>query len=118
MILRRSERRPAFQGLRLFRFSDVPVPIGGQAHPVEAQAGHGDYLLAVVTACNALGKTSMLSFRAEQRCHSERSEESRSEYFPRRGWRIHRANRRRDVCATRPQKKRYRKPSLSFAVEA
>ena len=33
------------------------VLIGGQAHPVEAQAGHGDYLPAVVAACKALRKT-------------------------------------------------------------
>ena len=36
------------------------VLTGGQAHPVEAQAGHGDYLPAVVTACNALRKTADL----------------------------------------------------------
>ena len=60
-----SERRPAFQGLRLFRFSVVRVLIGGQAHPVEAQTGHGDYLPAVVTASNALRKTADLE---EQVC--------------------------------------------------
>jgi hypothetical protein len=38
----------------------VRVLIGGQAHPVEAQAGRGDYLPAVVTACNALRKTADL----------------------------------------------------------
>jgi hypothetical protein len=38
----------------------VRVLIGGQAHPVEVQAGHGDYLPAVVTACDAHRKTADL----------------------------------------------------------
>jgi hypothetical protein len=56
----RYKRRPAFQGLRLFQVSDVRVLIGAQAHPVKAQAGHGDYFPAVVTVCNALRKTADL----------------------------------------------------------
>ncbi len=42
------------------QFSDVRLLISGQAHPVETQAGHGNYLPAVVTARNALRKTAEL----------------------------------------------------------
>jgi len=54
----------------------VRVLIHGQAHPVEAQAGHDDYLPAIVMACNTLRKTTDLEKQVCARLKSTHALES------------------------------------------